>query len=92
MKNFSIDKLTEEAFEVTLHNHKLDLGNNYTLTHFEAALCEALGEDRDELVDILYSLDCPSYSEIVFTYKGKFNYHSDSLDIVWACAILKAEI
>ena len=51
MKNFSIDKLTDEAFEVTLHNHTLDLGNNYTLAHFESALCEALDQDCSELAD-----------------------------------------
>lgn len=92
MKEFEIDKLDDEVYEITLKS-KLDLGNNYTQEHFEGSLLSALSREvKEELFDSISALDCPSHSTLTFTYRGNFGYHSDNTDIENACKLLNEEL
>lgn len=65
---------TYDDIEITLTN-KLNLGNNYTISHFADALKEAYPEDSDLMS---YLGDTGSGDDVTFIYVGNTGKHKDT--------------
>lgn len=74
---YTIEKLDSDVYEITLNEESLQLGNNYLIEHLVSELSKL--DYLQDLLDDLYSLDCPEHTTFVFVYRGLSAIHYDEL-------------